>query len=106
MIVKLKKSARYRDLTFGPPYVVIGIEADEFRLLNDAGRPFWYEPSLFLVVDNHTPAEWFTEIGDDGERYSYPTSQSIRRFCTASLPSALWTLANLPKSQQLHVKGE
>ena len=58
MIVKLKKSARYRDLTFGPPYVVIGIEADEFRLLNDAGRPFWYEPSLFLVVDNRTPAEW------------------------------------------------
>ena len=38
MIVKLKKrNARYRDLTFGQPYVVIGIEADELRILNDAG---------------------------------------------------------------------
>jgi hypothetical protein len=43
MIVKLKKKhARYRDLTLGQPYAVIGIEANEFRILNDAGRPFLY----------------------------------------------------------------
>jgi len=41
MIVQLKKkNPRYRDLTFGQPYVVIGIEADDLRILNDAGRPF------------------------------------------------------------------
>ena len=41
MIVKLKKrNLRYRDLTFGQPYVLIGIEADELRILNDAGRPY------------------------------------------------------------------
>jgi hypothetical protein len=41
MIVKLKKkNARCRDLTFGQPDVVIGIEADHLRILNDAGRPF------------------------------------------------------------------
>jgi hypothetical protein len=73
MIVKLKKrSARYRDLTFGQPYVVIGIEAGEFRLLNDAGRPFLYPSALFSVLDDREPADWVTEIGDDGERYSYP----------------------------------
>ena len=75
MIVKLKKkSARYRDLTFGQPYVVIGIEADELRLLNDAGRPFLYPPSLFSLVDSREPVDWVTEFGDDGERYSYPPS--------------------------------
>lgn len=75
MIVKLKKkSARYRDLTFGQPYVVIGIEADELRLLNDAGRPFLYPPSLFSTVDIAEPFDWVTEFGDDGERYSYPPS--------------------------------
>ena len=48
MIVKLKKkNARYPDLTFGQPYVVIGIEADGLPLLNDAGRPFLYRPALF-----------------------------------------------------------
>ena len=73
MIVKLKKTrAQYRDLTSGQPYVVIGIEADEFRILNDAGRPFLYPPNLFSIVDDREPNDWVTEIGDDGERYSYP----------------------------------
>ena len=73
MIVKLKKKTpAYRDLTFGQPYVVIGIEADEFRLLNDAGRPFLYPPGLFTFVDRREPSDWVTEFGDDEERYSYP----------------------------------
>ena len=73
MIVKLKKkSARYRDLTFGQPYVVIGIEADHLRLLNDAGSPFLYPPDLFSLIDPKEPVDWITELGDDGERYSYP----------------------------------
>ncbi len=74
MIVKLKKkSTRYRDLTFRQPYVVIGIEADQLRLLNDAGRPFLYPPDLFSLVDSGEPVDWVTEFGDDGERYSYPS---------------------------------
>ena len=73
MIVKLKKkSSRYRDLTFGQPYVVIGVEADDLRILNDAGRPFLYPPDLFSVVDPREPVDWITEFGEDGERYSYP----------------------------------
>ena len=73
LIVKLKKrNGRYRDLTFGQPYVVIGIEADEFRILNDAGRPFLYPLTLFSLVDSQEPVDWVTEFGDDGERYSYP----------------------------------
>jgi hypothetical protein len=74
MIVKLKKkNTRYRDLTFGQPYVVIGIEADDLRLLNDAGRPFLYPRDLFSLIDPKEPADWITEFGDDGERYSYPS---------------------------------
>jgi hypothetical protein len=56
MIVKLKnRNARYRDLTIGQPYVVIGIETNEFRILNDAGRPFLYSPTLFTVIDDREP---------------------------------------------------
>jgi hypothetical protein len=63
MIVKLKKrQAQYRDLTFGQPYVVIGIEADAFRILNDAGRPFLYPPSLFSLADAREPRDWVTEF--------------------------------------------
>ena len=73
MIVKLqRRNPRYPDLTPGQPYVVIGIEGDEFRILNDAGRPYLYPPSAFRVIDASEPGDWVMEYGDDGERYAYP----------------------------------
>ena len=73
MIVRLKKrSSRYRDLSTRRPYVVIGIESDDFRLLNDAGRPYLYPARLFAMTDRREPHDWVTEVGDDGERYAYP----------------------------------
>ncbi len=57
MIVKLQKQhSDYPDLTPGQPYVVIGIEADDLRILNDQGRPFLYPPELFEVID--PPRTW------------------------------------------------
>lgn len=73
MIVKVKKlNPDYPDLTVGQPYVVIGIEANDLRILNDQGRPFLYPPEIFDIVDPHEPADWVTEAGADGERYAYP----------------------------------
>lgn len=73
MIVKLKsKNPAYPDLSEDQPYFVIGIEADDYRILNDAGKPYLYPPGLFDVIDSREPQDWVTEIGDDGERYSYP----------------------------------
>ena len=73
MIVKpKKKNSRYSDVTFGQSYLVIGIEADDLRILNDAGRPFLYPRDLFSPVDAQEPVDWITEFGEDGERYSYP----------------------------------
>ena len=73
MIVRLKKqSSRYRDLSTRQPYMVIGIEADDLRILNDAGRPYLYPSRLFVVADPHEPRDWVTEFGSDGERYAYP----------------------------------
>lgn len=73
MIVKLKRrNAQYPDLTPSYPYVVIGIEADDLRILNDHGRPYLYPARLFEVIDPREPEDWVTEIGEDGERYAYP----------------------------------
>jgi hypothetical protein len=73
MIVKLKKeNPDYPDLTPHQPYFVIGIEADDYRILNDYGKPYLYRPHLFEVIDSNEPTIWITEYGDDGERYSYP----------------------------------
>jgi hypothetical protein len=73
MMVKLRrKNARYPDLTTQRPYAVIGIEADDFRILNDHGRPYLYPARLFEVIDPREPDDWVTELGEDGERYAYP----------------------------------
>lgn len=74
MIVELRKrSPRYPDLAPRQPYLVIGIEADDYRVLNDQGRPFLYPAKLFRVVNDHEPADWTASTGEDGERYAYPT---------------------------------
>jgi len=73
MIVKLKKKkVDYPDLSPKQPYFVIGIEADDYRILNDQGRPWLYPADLFEIIDSKEPANWVTEYGEDGERYSYP----------------------------------
>jgi hypothetical protein len=73
MIVKLRRrNARYRDLAPRQPYVVIGIEGDDYRILNDAGRPYLYPRGLFEVLDAREPGDWVSEVGEDGERYAYP----------------------------------
>ncbi len=75
MIVKLRRrNSRYPDLSAGQKYVVIGIEADDLRILNDQGRPYLYPSRLFEIVDRHEPQDWITEFGDDHERYAYPPS--------------------------------
>jgi len=73
MIVKLRhKQARRPDLTPQQLYAVIGVEADDLRILNDQGRPYLYPSRLFEVVDLREPDDWVTECGEDGERYAYP----------------------------------
>lgn len=75
MIVKLKKEdPEYPDLALDQLYFVIGIEADDYRILNDSGKPYLYPPHLFEIVDYREPSIWSTEYGEEGERYSYPPS--------------------------------
>lgn len=81
MIVKLKAPhADYPDLSTQQPYCVIGIEADDYRILNDHGRPYLYPANLFTVIETSEPADWITEYGDAGERYAYPQALNAAGF--------------------------
>ncbi len=62
----------YGDLTLGNTYRVLGIEADDLRIISDEGRPYLYPMDLFEIVDSTESADWTTTFGEDGERYSYP----------------------------------
>ncbi len=74
MIVKLKATvSQYGDLSEGQLYFVIGIEADDYRIINDSGKPYLYPANIFTVSDSGEPQDWVTNYGEDGERYSYPS---------------------------------
>jgi hypothetical protein len=73
MIVKLnEKNNNHPDLSPDQLYVVIGIEANDYRILNNNGRPYLYPHEIFVVHDSHEPGDWISEIGEEGERYAYP----------------------------------
>jgi hypothetical protein len=73
MIVELREhDPQYPDLTPGQPYVALGIEANDLRILNDQGRPYLYPREIFTVVDAREPEDWVNELGEDNERYAYP----------------------------------
>jgi hypothetical protein len=62
---------KYR-LTPGRVYEVIGIEADDLRIVDDDNEPVLIPSNLLDVVDATEPEDWVTEYGDERERYAYP----------------------------------
>ena len=66
----------YNDLTIGNVYRIIGIEADSYRIMSDAGLPLLYPPELFTVIDPSEPEDWITTYGEGSERYAYPEALS------------------------------
>jgi hypothetical protein len=72
--------AEYQDLTPGNMYHVIGIEADDLRVMSDEGRPYLYPSELFEIVDPNDSLDWQTTFGEDGERYSYPPEMNVPGF--------------------------
>ncbi len=60
------------DLTPGEIYEVLAIEAGDYRVLDDTGRPYLFPPDIFEVVDPARPAHWITESLDGVEYASAP----------------------------------
>jgi hypothetical protein len=67
------------DLTVGGVYEVIGIEAGQYRILDDSGRPYLFAPQMFCVIDATRPTHWVTQ-SEDGVEYSYAPELSAPGF--------------------------
>ena len=67
---KPKQGGQY--LTVGTSYLVLGVEADDYRILDDTGAPYLFEPDYFEIDDATEPAFWVSTFGEEGERYAYP----------------------------------
>jgi hypothetical protein len=63
-------------LTAGKRYEVLAIEADSYRILDDADDPVLFDPSCFVILDDSEPIFWTCETGEGGERYCSPPERS------------------------------
>jgi hypothetical protein len=69
-----------RSLTLGREYEVIGIEANDFRLINNMCEPILYDACCFEITDSTEPEFWKSCFGDQGERYAYPPDWNARGY--------------------------
>lgn len=67
-------------MAVGKVYVVLGIEADSYRIIDDTQMPYLYNPNQFEVVESDRPNFWVTEYGEEKEEYSYPSSWNAPGF--------------------------
>ncbi|NWJ42275.1 MAG: hypothetical protein HXX12_15035 [Geothrix sp.] len=67
-------------LSLGHEYEVLGIEAGDFRILDDRGEPILFDPLCFEVSDSQEPEFWLSKFGDEGEQYSYPPGWGVPGF--------------------------
>ena len=53
--------------------MVVGIDDENYRVLDDDLEPFLYSKKLFTVVDHAVPDDWIREDYEDGEYHIYPS---------------------------------
>ena len=70
--MKVKLINNTNNLTLNREYLVLGIEANYFRLINDEGKPYLYNPDLFVISESQYPTFWKCNEGEDNEKYCYP----------------------------------
>jgi hypothetical protein len=74
MIVRAKANIRYNDyLTPGKDYVVIGLDEESFRVIDDKGEPVPFPRLLFNILDGAIPSDWIWEEVCDTEFQAEPS---------------------------------
>jgi hypothetical protein len=61
-------------------YDVVGIEADDYRIVDEKGEPYLFPYSAFVITDETIPNEWIISYGEDGEKYAYPPILNVKGF--------------------------
>jgi hypothetical protein len=61
-------------LTSGCEYFVLGVEAENFRVINDGGELILYPRDLFDVSDASIPPDWLRQEDEDGDVFCGPSA--------------------------------
>ena len=63
-------------LTIEKHYLVIGIEGDYYRIVDDVGDPVLFNKNLFEIVDPEIPDNWVVEYDEGGDVFMCPPELS------------------------------
>lgn len=61
-------------------YSVIGIDNDNYRVIDEIGEPILYPKGLFDIVDSSIPESWIKNTFPDGDYYIDPPELSEAGF--------------------------
>ena len=62
---RLVDESEHRGLSIGAVYDVVGLDSENFRVIDDDDEPFLYPKASFEIVDPAIPEDWVTETVDD-----------------------------------------
>jgi hypothetical protein len=71
-VVPLTRSNEFWSLTPGREYVVIGVDHESYRVVDDKGDPILFPREGFRVVDDTIPQDWIWDRPSDDEYYGGP----------------------------------
>jgi hypothetical protein len=66
-VVPLTSSNEFWSLTPGRKYIVIGVDQESFRIVDDKGEPILFPREGFKVVDDAIPQDWIWDRQGDDE---------------------------------------
>lgn len=78
MISNKNQTLNYPDLTPGNIYRVLCVEANDYRIINDEGKPYVFPAEIFEIVEKGGE-DWETNY-IEGQEYSYPKELSSPGF--------------------------
>ena len=81
-VIANSKANQTPHLTPGQVYIVVGLDQEAYRVLNDNEEPILYEKSMFELDedDSNLPSSWIREDFGDGEYFINPPELSARGF--------------------------
>ena len=79
-VIPLTRSNEFWSLTPGLEYVVIGVDHESYRVVDDKGAPILFPREGFRVVDETIPQDWIWDRQSDDEYYGGPESLQTAGF--------------------------
>lgn len=71
-VAPLKADNEFWSLTLGQEYVVIGLDHESYRIVDNKGEPILFPKDGFRILDDAIPQDWEWKRFSDDEYYADP----------------------------------